>query len=110
MTDADRRDAERVPIPGDLLGEILVFQPMLIREISNTGVTIETRFPLHLDSVHVLRLSLANQNVVVKGRVTDSQISGVDQDAVTYRSGLEFVGQSGGMLDAIREYVTTRSS
>ena len=106
MTDADRRGAERVPIPGDLHGEIMVFQPMLIRDISNTGVTVETRFPLHLDSVHDLRLSLANQTVVIKGRVADSRISGVDQEVVTYRSGLEFVGASERVLDVIREYVT----
>ena len=107
MTDADRRGAERVPIPGDLHGEIMVFQPMLIRDISSSGVTVETQFPLQLDSVHDLRLSLANQTVVVKGRVADSKISGVDQEVVTYRSGLEFVGASGRVLDAIREYVTT---
>ena len=59
MADADRRGAERVPILGDLQGEIMVFQPMLIRDISKSGVTVETRFPLHLDSLHDLRLTLA---------------------------------------------------
>jgi hypothetical protein len=105
MTEANRRGADRVPIPGDLQGEIMVFQPMLIRDISDTGVAVETRFPLHLDSVHDLRLSLATQTVVVKGRVADSKISGVDQDVVTYRSGLEFVGTPERVLEAIREYV-----
>lgn len=110
MTDVDRRGAERVPIPGDLHGEIMVFQLMLIRDISHTGVTVETQFPLLLDSLHDLRMSLASQTVVVKGRVADSRISGVDQDVVSYRSGLEFVGASGRVLDAIREYVTTQGS
>ena len=110
MTDADRRGAERVPIPGDLHGEILVFQTMLIRDISNTGVTVETRFPLHLDAVHVLRLSLANQTIVIKGRVVDAKISGVDQDAVTYRAGLDFVGATAEMLDVIRKYVDAQPS
>jgi hypothetical protein len=105
MADAEKRGAERVPILGDLQGEIMVFQPMLIRDISKSGVTVETRFPLHLDSLHELRLSLLKKSVVVKGRVADSKISDVDQDIVTYRSGLEFVGASGRVLDAIREFL-----
>jgi hypothetical protein len=105
MADADRRGAERVPILGDLQGEIMVFQPVLIRDISKSGVTVETRFPLHLDSLHDLRLTLAKTSVVVKARVAGSQIIDVDQDIVTYRSGLEFVAASGRVLDAIRAYL-----
>jgi hypothetical protein len=107
MADADKRSAERVSILGELQGEIMVFQPMLIRDISTSGVTVETRFPLHLDSLHDLRLTLANKSVVVKGRVADSKISDVDQEIVTYRSGLEFVGASGRVIDAIREFLIT---
>jgi hypothetical protein len=107
MADADKRGAERVPILGELQGEIMVFQPMLIRDISKGGVTIETRFPLHVDSLHDLRLTLANKSLVVKGRVVDSKISDVDQEIVTYRSGLEFVGASGRVIDAIREFLIT---
>jgi hypothetical protein len=107
MADADKRSAERVPILGKLQGEIMVFQPMLIRDISKSGVTVETRFPLHLDSLHDLRLTLAGKSVVVKGRVANSKISDVDQDIVTYRSGLEFVGASGRVIDAIREFLIT---
>jgi hypothetical protein len=107
MADADKRSAERVSILGELQGEIMVFQPMLIRDISTSGVTVETRFPLHLDSLHDLRLTLANKSLVVKGRVADSKISDVDQELVTYRSGLEFVGASGRVIDAIREFLIT---
>jgi hypothetical protein len=107
MPDSEKRRAERVPILGDLQGEIMVFQPMLIRDISRVGVTVETRFPLHLDSLHDLRLMLATRTLVVKGRVTHSRISDVDQEIVTYQSGLEFVGASGRVLDAIREYLST---
>jgi len=110
MADVDRRDAERVPILGDLQGEIMVFQPMLIRDIGNDGVTVETRFPLHLDSLHDLRLTLADKAVIVKARVAHSRISDVDQDIVTYRSGLEFVGASGRVLDAIRAFLVEMKS
>jgi hypothetical protein len=107
MPDSDKRHAERVPILGQLQGEIMVFQPMLICDVSKSGVTVETRFPLHLDSLHDLRLTLANKSLVVKGRVTHSRISDVDQDIVTYQSGLEFVGASGRVIDAIREFLAT---
>jgi hypothetical protein len=107
MPDPDKRYLERVPILGDLQGEIMVFQPMLIRDISKSGVTVETRFPLHLEALHDLRLNLANKALIVKARVTDSKISDVDQEIVTYRSGLEFVGASGRVIDAIREFLAT---
>jgi hypothetical protein len=107
MADAEKRAGERVPILGDLQGEVMVFQPMLIRDISKVGVTVETHFPLQLDSLHDLRLTLAAKSIVVKGRVAHSAICDVDQDVVTYRSGLEFVGASGRVIDAIREFVAT---
>ena len=87
----EKRETERLPILGALHGEIVVFQPMVIQEISLGGVTIETAFPLHLNSLHELRLSLGTQSVVVKGRVVHSRISDVDQDVVRYTNGLEFV-------------------
>jgi hypothetical protein len=34
---SDKRDAERVPMLGHLQGEVMVFQPMLIKEISVGG-------------------------------------------------------------------------
>src|SRR5688500_11739617 len=92
--DADKRDGERVSILGELHGEIMVFQPMIIREISRAGATVETRTPLHLNSLHDLRLTLGDKSLVVKGRVVHSRISDVDQDIVTYRSGMEFVEAS----------------
>lgn len=110
MADADRRGAERVPILGELRGEIMVFQPMLIRDIGKDGVTVETRFPLYLDSLHELRLTLSETSLVVKGRVAHSAITDVDQDVVTYRSGLEFVGASGRVLDAIRDFLAAIKS
>ena len=41
-----RRDSERVEILGELRGEVMVFQPMTITEISGGGAQIETPFPL----------------------------------------------------------------
>ena len=101
----DKRDDERIPILGELQGEMMVFQPMLIKEISCGGATVETRFPLHLNSLHDLRLMLGTKSVVVKGRVVHSRISDVDQDIVTYRTGLEFIETSDRVTSVIAEFL-----
>ena len=101
----DKRDAERLPILGALQGEIMVFEPMLIREVSRSGATVETRFPLHLNSLHDIRLTLGDRSLVIKGRVVHSRISDVDQDIVTYRSGLEFVDLSERVAEAITGFL-----
>ena len=101
----DKREGERVPILGDLPGEIMVFQPMVLREISLGGATLETRAPLHLNSLHDLRLTLGGTSIIVKGRVVHSRISDVDQDIVTYRTGVEFIELSERVQTAIALFI-----
>jgi hypothetical protein len=101
----DKRDAQRTTVLGELLGEIMVFEPMLIKDVSRRGVSIETRFPLQLDSLHDLRLTLGGRSIIVKGRVVHSSISDVDQDIVTYRSGVEFVEASERVLKVVSDYL-----
>jgi hypothetical protein len=105
MSSADKRDAERLPVVGGLVGEVKVFQPMLIREISRLGATIETAAPLQIDSLHEVRLTLGERSVVVNGRVVHARISGVNQDVVTYRAGMEFVEPSERTAQAIGDFV-----
>jgi len=99
------RDGERVEILGDLRGEVMVFQPMAIKEISRGGAQVETKFPLQLDSLHEFRLTLGDRSVVVKGRIVHCSISDVDQEAVVYRSGIEFVDASQHVDGVIAEFI-----
>ena len=108
MRAEDKRDTERVEILGELGGEVMVFQPMAIREISRGGAQVETAFPLQLDSLHDFRLTLGDRSIVIKGRVAHCSISDVDQEVVLYRSGIEFVeppdrvaGVISGFIDAV---------
>ena len=101
----DKRDTERVVILGELQAEIMMFEPMLIKEISRTGATVDTRFPLQLNSLHDIRLTLGDASVILKGRVVHSRISDVDQDIVTYRSGLEFVEPSDRVAVVIAQFL-----
>jgi len=101
----DRRDNDRIEILGELNGEVMVFQPMTIKEISPGGAQVETAFPLQLDSLHDFRLALGDRLIVLKGRVAHCSISDVEQEIVLYRSGIEFVEPSERVYNAIREFV-----
>ena len=100
-----KRAFERIRIPGELQGEVMVFQPMVIRELSRGGAEIETAFPLHLDSLHDFRLRLGERSVVIKGRVVHSRISDVEEAQVRYRSGIEFVEASNRFDAAITAFL-----
>lgn len=103
--DGEKRDAERIPILGELRGEVMIFQPVVIKEISIGGADIESGFALQPNTLHDFRLSLGERSVVVKGRVVRCTISDVDQEIVLYRSGVEFVELSDRVRSAITEFV-----
>ena len=101
----DKRDTERVQILGELKGEVTVFQPMAIKEISRGGAQVETSFPLQLDSLHEFRLTLGDRSVVVKGRVAHCSITDVEQELVVYKSGVEFIEPSERVANVIHEFI-----
>jgi len=101
----DKRDTERIEILGELHGEVMVFQPTIIREISRGGAQVETSFPLHLDSLHEFRLTLGDRSIVVKGRVAHCSISDVEQEGVVYRSGIQFIEPSERVFSVIADFI-----
>ena len=104
---AQTRVGQRLPILGHLGGEITVVEPLAVKELGTGGATIETRFPLIIDSLHELRLTLGATTIVAKGRVVHSHISDVDADVVSYLSGIEFVDAPHHVQDAVRAYLDT---
>ncbi|HVL66014.1 MAG TPA: PilZ domain-containing protein [Vicinamibacterales bacterium] len=105
MSEHDKRTVERIPLPSQIAGEVTVFQPMTILDMSERGVQVELGFPLLNDSLHDFRLSLNERSVVVKGRVVYCQIGELREGVVRYRSGVEFIEPSPHALAAIREFV-----
>jgi hypothetical protein len=97
--------AARVPILGEAHGEVTVFQPVIIKEISRTGANVQSAFPLHLNSLHDFRLTLGERSVIVKGRVVHCSIADVEQEGVLYRSGIEFVEPSDRVDAAISAFI-----
>lgn len=105
QSDRNRRAAERLAVLGDLRGEVMVFQPMAVRDLSPVGAQVETVFPLQIESLHDVRLALGDASLVVKARVTHCSIADVDQEFVSYRSGLEFVNCPARVLAVIERFV-----
>jgi hypothetical protein len=102
---SNKRVTARIEILGELHGEVKVFEPMSVKEISRGGAQIETGFPLQLDSLHEFRLTLGDRSVVVKSRIAHCQITDVDQEVLTYRSGIEFVEVSDRVEAVIIEFI-----
>jgi hypothetical protein len=83
----------------------MVFEAMTIREIGEGGAQVETRVQLQLNSLHSFRLSLGTRSVVVRGRVVHCRIAEIDQDAVIYCAGIEFVELPGPVAAAIADFL-----
>jgi hypothetical protein len=105
MSDDNKRGGERVPVPSPLHGEVQVYQPMTILDISKGGAQVETPFALQLDSLHDFRVSLGDLSVVVKGRIAHCHIGELRDGIAVYRSGVEFVEASGHVQSALLHFV-----
>ena len=108
---AGKRDKERVPIAGQVTGEVMVLQPITILDISRGGAQVESSFPLQLDSLHEFRLSFGKRSVVLKGRIAHCHVGELTETAAVYRTGVEFVEPSEHAVNAIDEFIeqlTTR--
>jgi hypothetical protein len=91
MSGENKRDTERVAVPAPLHGEVKVYQPMTILDVSRGGAQVETPFALQLDSLHDFRISLGDRSVVVKGRIAHCHIGELKEGVVLYRTGVEFI-------------------
>ncbi len=102
----NKRDDERIPLEGQVEGEVMVFQPMTILDISVGGAQIETAFALQLDSLHDFRLTLGNRSIVVKGRIAHCHIGQLTDVTALYRTGVEFVDLTEHARNAITTFVS----
>ena len=105
MADDNKRDNERVPVPSPLHGEVKVFQPMTILDVSHGGAQIETPFALQLDSLHDFKISLGDRSIVVKGRIAHCHIGELREGVVLYRTGVEFIENSVHVQTALEHFI-----
>ena len=105
MADENKRDNERVPVPSPIHGEVKVFQPMTILDVSHGGAQIETPFALQLDSLHDFKISLGDRSIVVKGRIAHCHIGELREGVVLYRTGVEFIENSVHVQTALEHFI-----
>jgi PilZ domain-containing protein len=103
--DETKRVKERIPARGHLHGEVMVYQPMTIVDISHGGAQVETPFPLQLDSLHQFRLTLGDISIIVRGRIAHCRVGDLREAVAVFRSGIEFVEPSPHVLQAISSFV-----
>jgi hypothetical protein len=103
--DPAKRRTERLEILGEPRGEVMVYQPMVLTQVSRAGAEVETFFPLQIDSLHDFRFVLGGRSIVVKGRVVHAHVASVEDEATIYRSGIEFVDPSERIVEAIGEFM-----
>jgi hypothetical protein len=106
----EKRDSPRVQVPGQVTGEVTVFQPMTILDMSERGAQVETTFQLQLEGLHDFRLSLGARSVVVKGRIVHCQIGELRDGVILYRTGIEFVQTTPHAQLAIEAFVEAQRS
>jgi hypothetical protein len=106
----EKRIKERISARGHLHGEVMVFRPMTIVDISNGGAQVETPFPLQLDSLHQFRLTLGDISVVVRGRIAHCRVGSLRDEVAAFLSGVEFVEPSTHALQAISSFVEALST
>ena len=106
MTDEpESQRAPRIEILGELQGEVMVYEPMAVTDLSRTGARIETTFPLRINSLHDFRLVLGGRSIVVKARIVHAHVCDVEDQTTVYRAGIEFVQPSARVAEAIAQFV-----
>lgn len=102
---AERRTAPRLNVQGEMLGEVLSMgAPLLVRDFSEGGCSVETHLELPAGSEHAVRLELTDcLSVSIKARVVHCRRHAESGRPARYVSGLEFVDPLGQSQSAIAE-------
>ena len=89
-----QRQRHLVPLPQGLSGEVTVYRPITVTDLSLSGARVDTPEPLRVDSIRAFRLNLGEQTIVLKGRVAHASVRTLDDHMVIYSSGIEFLDVS----------------
>ena len=100
-----QRQRPRIPLPNGLSGEVTVYRPLQVSDLSEHGARVETPEPLRVNSIRAFRLNLGDQTVVLKGRVCHASVRTLDDDLVVYTSGVEFLDVPDAARQAIERFI-----
>jgi hypothetical protein len=93
-----------------IAGEVMVYEAITIRDISESGMRMEAPFALQNNSLHEFRLVLSPRSIIVKGRVDRCEIGELSDGTVLYRCRVEFVDPAPHVANTIREFVAVHNA
>lgn len=102
----DERRAPRLHPARELTGEVTVFRPLSVSDLSSCGARVETGDALRVGSIRAFRLNLGDQTIVLKGRIMHARVRTLATQQVVYTSGVEFVDVSPAAQAAIDRYLS----
>jgi len=91
MSHGDRRRAERFEVAGELWGSVGTVEVLNVRDVSVSGLLVESRRPLPVDGRHRVRLVLGTVASEVFARVSRVSWAGGTDRRERYLIGLEFL-------------------
>ena len=101
----DERRTTRSHLMRELTGEVTVYRPLSVSDLSPEGARVETSDALRVGSIRAFRINLGDQTVLLKGRIAHAQVRTLDTRQVVYTSGVEFVDVSPGARAGIEDYL-----
>jgi hypothetical protein len=104
MEPSERRQHERVPQGGRLVGRATVMTELRVVSLSETGASLATGLPLALGSLCDITLNLGESTVDLKGRVRSIETDG-DSEGGPFRVGVDFEGLDEGDRALLRFFL-----
>jgi hypothetical protein len=101
----DRRRSARVDLLAELQGHVVTLdESIVVRQVSQGGLTIETSAPLSPRLTHDFRVTSGTRTALVRAKVAHSHVR-MQGAAVSYLSGMEFVEPSPDAVSILEEIV-----
>lgn len=92
----DRRRSPRIELLGRVRGHIVSLDtPVVVRDMSLGGMSMESAFPFEVGSRHEFRLALGDGSLVLlRGEIRHSRNIGVPGGTALYLTGVQFVDEA----------------
>ena len=100
---SDRRAHPRYDVIGALWGVLELQEQARLRNVSTTGVLLDSPVAMALDSAQTLRLAVDGQGVAVEARVRHIRTETGERLQPRYVIGLEFVAPPLSVLQSIEQ-------
>ena len=100
---SDRRSQPRYDVIGALWGVLELNEEARLRNVSATGVLLDSPVPMALDSAQTIRLAVDGQGVAVEARVRHVRQQTEDAMEPRYVIGLEFIEPPSSVLQSIEQ-------